>query len=315
MFMTTHTGRRLATAALGVTGMLLALAAPATAAPQQSTGTISITAQRLVMEPTDRGYVGTLQATVTNKGSSPARYSLTITDPTGDAFTSIEPLGGCFYQGQVRNRLVTECPGGNLEPGGSQTVTLGFKVLTPARDHAMIALGGRIDLSPEGSSEAVDSAGFATLFRSTTGSLRNPKPYAQSVKSDMRITGAGATLTRQPDGSFLGRMPVTVRYGNDAPHFALNVEATLPGGVVVHHIEPQDMPSSWTWFTMPGGKFMAGEERTVDVILTAPAETVLGDLGTGSFTVSVSYIYGVSVEDVDPTDDTTSFTLTAAEAS
>ncbi|SBT51736.1 hypothetical protein [Micromonospora narathiwatensis] len=107
-------------------------------------------------------------------------------------------------------------------------------------------------------------------------------------------------------------MPVTVRYGNDAPSFHLDVEAALPAGVAVHHIEPQDMPSFPDWFTVPGGRFMPGEERTVDVILSAPTGTPAGVLGTGSYTVTGNYCYCAPVEDVNPADNTTSFTVRAA---
>ncbi|MGY0007620.1 hypothetical protein [Micromonospora sp. I033] len=312
--MTTRTAR-ITTALLGGAAALLALAAPAGAAPSGVTGGIDLTTQRLVLEPTDRGYVGTLTATVTNRKPTATSVNLVITEPAGASFTTIEPGGACLYDRLVENRLVISCLGDRVEAGETVAFRLGFHVWTSTRDHPMVADGGRIEVLPEGATRAADTTGFTTLFRSTTGSLRKPRPYVQATRTDLGIRGGAAVLSRQPDGSLLGRLPVTVRYGNDAPTFALDVTAALPAGVSVHHIEPQDMPSFPDWFTVPGGRFMPGTERTFDVILRAPAGTPAGDLGTGSFTVTGSYLSGADPQDVDPTDNTTSFSVTAVDAS
>lgn len=313
--MTTRTAR-IATALLGGTAALITLAAPAAAAPGAATGRVDVTAQRLVLDPTDRGYVGTLTATVTNRRSTATSVSLVVTEPAGASFTSIEPGGGCFYDRLVENRLVIGCGGEQIEAGKRRTFRLGFHVWTTARTYPMVANGGRIEVVPDGAAAASDATGFTTLFRSTTGSLRKPRPYVQAVDTDLSIRGGAVTLTPQPDGTLLGRMPVTVRYGNDAPTFALNVAAALPAGVQVDHIEPQDMPSFPLGFTVPGGRFMPGEERTFDVFLSAPVGTAAGELGTGSLTVTGSYFWQAEdPQDVDPSDNTTSFTVTAAAAS
>ncbi|MDO3684581.1 hypothetical protein [Micromonospora sp. C28ISP2-4] len=313
--MTTRTAR-IATALLGGAAALITLAAPAAAAPSAATaGRVDVTAQRLVLDPTDRGYVGTLTATVTNRRSTATSVSLILTEPAGASFTSVEPGGGCFYTRLVENRLVMSCGGERIEAGRSLTFRLGFHVWTTARSYPMVANGGRIEVLPEGAAAASDATGFTTLFRSTSGSLRNPRPYVQAVDTDLSIRGSAVTLTPQPDGTLLGRMPVTVRYGNDAPTFAVDVTAALPAGVQVDHIEPQDMPSFPNGFTVPGGRFMPGEERTFDVFLSAPAGTAAGELGSGTFTLKGNYFWGAEdPQDVDPSDNTTSFTVTAAAA-
>ncbi|MCW3820387.1 hypothetical protein ONA91_38745 [Micromonospora sp. DR5-3] len=309
--MTTRTAR-VATALLGGAAALLTLAAPATAAT--ATARPSITAQQLDLTPTDRGYVGTMTATVTNPGSTATSVDLVVTEPAGASFTTIEPGGPCFYERLVENRLVTSCYGGRIEAGASLTFQLGFQVWTTARDYPMVSRDGRIAVVPAGATDPSDTARFTTLFESTTGSVRSPRTYVQATETDLTIRGEAVVLTRQADGSLLGRMPVTVRYGNDAPSFHLNVNAALPAGVIVHHIEPQDMPSFPDSFVVPGGRFMPGEERTFDVYLSAPAGTPAGALGTGSYTLSPSYFYGSSMPGVDPADNTTSFPVTAVEA-
>ncbi|WP_406040609.1 hypothetical protein OG799_31940 [Micromonospora sp. NBC_00898] len=312
--MTTRTAR-IATSLLGGAVALLTLTAPAAAAPTGTTGGTDITAQRLVLEPTDRGYVGTLTATVTNRRSTATSVNLVITEPAAASFSTIEPGGACLYDRLVENRLVIGCMGDRIEAGQSVTFRLGFHVWTTARDYPMVADGGRIEVVPDGATRAADSTGFTTLFRSTTGSLKKPRPYVQATETDLSIRGGAVVLTRQADDSLLGRMPVSVRYGNDAPTFLLNVDAALPAGVEVHHIEPQDMPSFPNWFSVPGGRFMPGEERTFDVFLSAPAGTPAGELGSGTFTVAGSYFWGADPQDVDPADNSTSFAVTAVDAS
>lgn len=310
--MTTRT-TRIASALLGAGVALLGLAAPAGAATATAAGP-DVTAQRLVLTPTDQGYVGTLTATVTNPGRTATSVDLRVTEPAGASFTTIDPGGPCLYQDLVENRIVADCYGGRIEPGASMTFQFGFHVWTTARDYPMVARGGEIAVRPSGASRPSDTARFTTLFAATTGSLQHPRTYEQATATDLAIRGDAVVLTRQADGSLQGRLPVTVRYGNDAPSFRVNVAANLPAGVLVWGTDPQDEPSFPDSFTVPGGRFMPGEERTFDVILRAPAGTPAGDLGTGTFTAAGSYFPGLPVPDVDPADNTTAFTVTAVEA-
>ncbi|MEV4662438.1 hypothetical protein AB0J85_10830 [Micromonospora echinofusca] len=315
MSITLSTGRRVSAAALGlavVAAAAVASAAPAVAAPHtSSTGTLSITAQRLILEPTDQGYVGTLNATVTNNGPTASYYSLSFLEPAGAAEGHVFPEDACVWQGAVGVRTLVNCGSGSgeLASGASRAHSVRFHVRTTPRDYPMVVDGSWIGVVPNGDQEPVQSAPFTTLFRSTKGKITKPRPYVQATQTDVSLSANQVRLDRLQDGSLQGRMPLTVRYGNDAPSFGLNVIADLPAGVVVDHIEPQDMPSSWDWFTVPGGRFVPGEVRTFDVILTAPAGTPTGELGTGSYTPTSDYV--VSLTDVDPADDTTSFTITA----
>ncbi|MEV0426196.1 hypothetical protein [Micromonospora sp. NPDC050495] len=310
--MTTPTAR-IATALLGGTAALLALAAPAGAATSRTAGP-DVSTQRLVLTPTDEGYVGTLTATVTNPGRTATTVDLIVTEPAGASFTTIEPGGPCLYTDLVDNRQVSECYGGRIEPHSTMTFQLGFHVWTTVRDYPMVARGGEIAVQPAGATRPSDTAAFTTLFASPTGELRHPRAYQQATATDLTIHGADVVLTRQPDGSLLGRMPVTVRYGNDAPSKHVYATADLPAGVTVWGTDPQDDVSFLDSFTVPGGRFMPGEVSSFDVILRAPAGTPADDLGSGSFTVAASYHPLTEVPDVDPADNTTSFTVRAVEA-
>ncbi|MEW2381118.1 hypothetical protein AB0873_03325 [Micromonospora sp. NPDC047707] len=319
MSSTTSTRRRLLA---GLAGSALALAAVATASPAVAApapATASIEAGRLVLDPTDRGYRGSLPVTVTNLGTTATYYSVTFVEPVGGSFEGLTPEEACVFNGLVDNRRQINCmvPGSLLEPGERRTFSVNFHALTPTRDVAMITKGGRVSVnSGDGRDDVADRERFNTLFRSTTGSLRNPVPYVQDQQADVSITTAGAvTLTPQEDGSYLGRLPATVTWDGDAAHEHLSVEATgLPAGVMIWGTDPQDLPSFFTWFAVPGEQFIDGETRTFDVLLRAEPGTVPGALGTVTFDLDTMWDGNV-VPDPDPADNTASFTVTVAAAS
>ncbi|GAB3361111.1 hypothetical protein RMN56_15005 [Micromonospora halotolerans] len=316
MSVTMPAGRRVAAGLLGSALALLAAGVPAAAAPTESTGTFSVTAQRLVLEPTDGGYVGTLNASVTNNGPTATQFTLAVREPAGASFGQLDPSEACWWSGSADGvRLQVSCGGSTtrLEPGATQQYRVSFQVRTTPRDYAMIVDDGYVGVLVD-SEQPVASAPFTTLFRSTKGSIKKPRPYVQASQTDISLNAGALHLDRLADGSLQGRMPLTVRYGNDAPSFNLGILASLPAGVVIRGIEPAgDMPWFPDSFSVPGGRFMPGEERSVDVILTAPAGTPAGDLGTGSYTASSDF--PVSLTDVSPADNTASFTVTAADAS
>ncbi|WP_141725435.1 hypothetical protein [Micromonospora pallida] len=202
-------------------------------------------------------------------------------------------------------------PGGSLDPGEQRSFEVDYEVLTTTRTYPMAASGGTVEVGVHGSGTGYDRAAYPARFRSTSGSLGNPVPYVQDSQAEASVTSAGAvTLIRQPDGSFTGRLPVTVRWSGDAAHDMLYVNATLPGGVRIWGTDPQDAPSSFTSFEVPGGRLMQDEERTFDVILRAPATTTPGELGSATFSLTTNW-NAQPLVDADPTDNTTSFTVTA----
>ncbi|MET9297765.1 hypothetical protein ABZX66_00430 [Micromonospora aurantiaca] len=308
--MTTRT-TRVAAALLAGAAALFAPAAPAAAAGG-TTARLTVDTETLVLTPTGKGYVGTLTTTISNRGRADATAGLRITEPAGGSFTGLDNGSPWFTVGMEQNRRVLESYGGRVTAGTSVTLRLDFQVWTTARAYPMTALGGSVAVVPDGGTRVSDRDSFRTVFRSTSGSVRNPRVYRQATETDLTISGGDVTLTRQADGALLGRTPVTVRYGNDAPSFRLDVRASLPAGVEVWATDPQDLPSFPDWFDVPGGRFMPGEERTFDVVLRAPAGTPAGALGSGSFTVAAVY-ESEPVADVDPADNSTTFSVRATD--
>ncbi|MFJ8581960.1 hypothetical protein [Micromonospora sp. NPDC093277] len=301
---------RLSTVLAGLLGLATALsvaAPPAQAAPTKSTATI---ASQLVLEPTDFGYRGSVQVELTYRGAAPGRARYVITEPIPGSYYNEEWGVTCYSGGELlpdhRTRVECDVPGGELTPGERRVFTVDFRVLTTVQPYAMKAGNGQLDVTVDG--RAVTSGKFSTLFRATTGSLANPKQYVRDERPDVSVSvTGGVTLVRQPDGTFAGRMPVTLRYNGDAPHNSIWYEARgLPEGVWEPWIE------GCVIGCVPGDAFMEGEVRTFEFLVEARPGTALGEVGdvTVEFFASTSY----PAPDLNPADNLVTFPVTVTEA-
>ncbi|MDG4806320.1 hypothetical protein O7634_06080 [Micromonospora sp. WMMD1120] len=310
-----NTRSRLRAGVLLGSALALVAALPGTTA-LASTGTpAAISTGRLLLEPTADGYRGTLPVTITNRSRAADYYSIQVTEPVSGSFDGLAPSTACVQAGRVENRRVLACsvPGPDLEPGERRSFDVAFEVLTAPRPYAMSATGGRVEVVPGHTQQVAAGKDFTTLFRATTGSLRNPRPYVQDTVANAALgAGTGAlTLTRQADGTYAGRLSVTVRYAGDAPHDYLWVEATLPAGVEIAGTDPQDSPSFGGFFEVPGGRMAPGEERTFAVLFRASSDVVVGDLGIVEMALNTQYGAGV-VADGAPADNSVQVTLSAS---
>ncbi|MDW5324687.1 hypothetical protein [Plantactinospora sp. KLBMP9567] len=310
--------RRLTVGALGTAMAVLAMAPAAQAAPHGGLGELgerrdtSVTVGRLVLEPTERGYRGSVPLTISYRGTETADLSLTVTEPVAGAFAAVDSDFPCFYgqrDGELRRDI--NCGANPIRAGERREYTLDFEVLTTTRAYAMSAVGGAVTVQTADSRPVTVTDSFDTLFRSTTGSLRNPRPYVQDTQTDATVTAGAATLVRQDDGSYLGRVPVTVRYDGDAPHDGLQLEAVLPDGVQLRGISPEAV-CLFPWCEVPGGDFMPGEERSMELLVSAPAGTAPGDLGTGTVRLHTVFFLD-ELSDVDPSDNAAAFSITAVD--
>ena len=289
----------------------------AVAAQAAPTGAVTVEASRLVLEPGEYGHTGSLHIAIGNPTSEPFSGSITITEPLpASTGATIDGAGGCVFSDTTPdNRRVYACVLDTIPAGETGKVTVGYQSPAKPQPYAQIA-------PQRGSVEVAGAtADFPALFRSTTGSLRHPRPYVQDTTGSLTVTTAGdVTLTQQPDGSFAGRVPVTVYNNSDAPHHNLNAEIAIPAGLDKWPgMEPADACSGADELpippggnamgcAVPGGQLAEGQTRTFDWILTAPAGTPAGPLGTGTTLVKLS---GPAVQQSDAANIDT-FTITVA---
>lgn len=299
--------RRLLVGALGTAALLVALAPAGAASAGNRNHGSSVSVGNLVLQPTERGYRGTLPITITLRGTADVLPVVTVTEPVGGSFTSLLPEGPCFPLNDGPRRTVN-CTIDRFEPGERRTVYAEFEVLTDARRYPMVATGGRVDVSVD-SVPVRGGEAFSALFRSTTGSVLHPRPYVQDTVADGSVRVGPAVLNQQADGGYAGQVSVTVGYRSDAPHDELQVQLGLPEGVRTG----EGVFCPFARCVVPGGEFMPGEVRTFDVPLTAEADIVAGPLGDATAQLHLPY-GNAETPDSNPADNAATFTVTAVPA-
>ncbi|WP_433494443.1 hypothetical protein ACQP26_28425 [Micromonospora sp. CA-248089] len=292
-------------AALGVVASLALAGAPA----QAATGSTATVADRLVLEPTERGYRGSLEVDLTYHGAEPTFARYVVTEPIVGSYLNDAWATSCYSSGHQlpdgRIRVECEVPGGRLMPGEHRRFRVDFQVLTAVQAYAMKAGNGRLAVTVDG--QTVTDETFRTRFRSTTGSLADPQPYVQDTQVDLSVSVAGPlTLVRHPAGGFAGTVRVTVSAHTDAPHRGVRISG--------HNLSAD---FGWPWTEecshecVPGGPIAEGEERTFDLHLDYFGTTV-GDLGEISLEVQAEWL--TPQTDANPADNVATFRAFAVDA-
>jgi hypothetical protein len=297
--------------ALATSSFLLGGTVAAEAAPARG---VSVTAGQLVLQPQRYGHTGSTRIAVHNGTDQPFSGNITITEPLPYATVGIDGAGGCLLDATPDHRTIFTCLlDDEIAAGATSVVTVRFQSPAEPRTFAQIApQKGSVEIGGA-------SASFAAIFRSTTGSLRSPRPYVQDSTAALTVAAGNVTLTRQPDGTFSGRVPVTVSNRGDAPHSGVGAAIALPAGLDFPNIEPVDVCMGSDRLPVPpdgsgyacsiaGGQLAQGERRSYDFLLTAPAGTTPGVLGTAT---TSAWLDGPAAPQTDGADIDT-FTITVA---
>lgn len=309
--------RRFLAGAAMVTASFAAVASPATpalastSAPQREA---TVSTGNIVFEPSTRGYTGSLTMSLTYQGTTADNWmEFAATEPVPGSWIGVQGSEACGWTLDTVGRRIITCGVQLLQPGDTRSITMQFQVLTTPRAFAMKVASGSVYASRYGQRLSnVDS--YTTRFRSTTGSLRNPQAYLPDTQSNISVSPAATAMVLAPqaDGSFIGRIPVTVRWNGDAAHDYLDIGATLPSGWFVWGTEPSanlPCPDSCPIPNSAGGQpFMQGESSSFDLLIRAPAGTAAGGYPVDA-SVKAVWING-PLTDVSPADNGISFTAT-----
>lgn len=292
-----------------------ALAAPLATTPAQAAAPepATVTHTRLILNPTDRGYEGSMQVTITWQGlEATPNISLEIVEPIANSFADIDPSSPCSLNYGADNRRTIGCGLDPFQPGQSRTVTVTFRALTPAQVEPLIADGGRLR-AVDGLLGPVSAAKkFAATLRGTDGEIKNPVPYVQDAQTDMTLTSASSvTLVRQEAGYFLGRLPMTLSWRGDAPNYDAWIGLTLPAGWFPWGTDPSGDLGCTGGCSAPGGELFDGDVRSFDMLIYAPEDAVAGSAGTIDATAAVYWGF-TSLTDVSPADNSVTFSYTVA---
>jgi len=252
--------KRMLACATTLTALVAVLGAGTSAAAADPTAPVSVT--RLIFEPTDRGYAGSIRITVRNTSTEPIVPSVGFGEPVAGSWLSITPVGGCHthldeFDPPATPRGVQCRLDRVLQPGEQIRLTARFEALTRTRAYAMSVPDAPVVVG-DGFAEG-DYQGSATLvtrFRSTTGSLTNPRPYVQDTQPNATLkTASEVILARMPgpDASFVGRLTVAVRWRGDAPQEFVDLSTQgLPPGVAILRTDPPSTRCP-SFCSVPGG--------------------------------------------------------------
>lgn len=310
--MLARSGRLLA--GLLVLGGVLAPETTASASSVDSTTIATIQVGDLVLDPGARGYTGTLPVTVKYTSREPGYLDLTITEPVAGAWQSMANGEGCVWGTVTEGRRTISCYIGSFTQGESRDVSSVFRVLTTPQPYAMSAV--TVDIAATRVDQPVGKVKqYTTKFRSTKGSLRNPRPYVQDTQSDASISTAGAvTMVRQADGYYLGHLPMKATWNGDAAHWLLNIDAALPDGWIVWDTDPQSGYPCAGGCSVPGPngpQLMQGETVGFDLVIYAPEGTPAGTYRPLTARAAASWTDG-ELTDVTPFDNTATFIATVS---
>jgi hypothetical protein len=255
-------------------------------------GVVSVSVNRLVLEPGTAGHTGSVRVVIKNRTSEAWSGSVTVTEPIAGTLGEVTGASGCTGDVTSDNRRIAYCYlDHEVAAGANDVLTVSFRSPAKPQAYAQVApAAGSVEV-------AGDIAEFPALFRSTTGSLRKPRPYVQDTASALTVTADAATLTPQADGTFAGQVAVTVRNDGDAPHSGLLAELVAPAGIDGAYLADSGPCVGANVLPVPDGAYgvgcsqsgqlAEGQSVTYHWTLTAPAGTPAGPLGTATTLVQL----------------------------
>jgi hypothetical protein len=263
--------------AIGVLSLAaLAFGSTAAAAAGKAAGTgpakFTVDAGQLVLSHDGARYTGTMRVTVRNTGGEAASStSLRIALPAGLKY---EGGAGVCLLGSAEVRCDSF---ETVEPGARATFTLSFGSWAAPAARARVTASATLTAAPGGAGSAgAASDTYAGILKSTTGSIRNPRPYTPSTVARTQVTAGPAAVQEVPSTTglreFQVRIPVTVRAGNDIPNDLGMVRTITPAGSGFVGTDPSTVCASTC--EVPGGWLGAGEVRTFALVFTYSTATV-----------------------------------------
>lgn len=165
--------------ALATTAAVLggALAAQATTPAEVAQPTLTV--GPLIFNPRQQGdHTGSIDIAIKNNSDAPWGNGISITEPIANTFNfdSFDGADGCVFGYTDDNRTIVNCGlAFSIPAGETEIVTIGFQSSATPQPYAQIASTlGHVEV---GSS----TADFPALFRSTTGSLHDARPYVPAT--------------------------------------------------------------------------------------------------------------------------------------
>ncbi len=215
-------------------------------------------------------YLGAMQVAVRNTGAAAVSgASLQLAVPAGLWFTGVSDGGGCTGVSQVTCVLF-----GTFAPGTRTVLTVQFSSFAGGQPFARITGAGTVAVTSGAVPAPRESSRYAGILRGTTGSVHHPRPYQPATTYDLALTAGAPGITRDADGTYQIRVPLSVLDRTDAINVGATITIAAPAGAGFPYLDPPAVCMGWC--EVPGDWFAAGESRDFAVLFSLPADTAPG---------------------------------------
>jgi hypothetical protein len=285
-----------------VATLTLAGAAPAAAnRPALSVGT----GTAVLTPAAGGGYAGQLAVRVRAGDSEVAGVSVTVVQPAGLRFAGERTgqLHTCVPAPAVSPRALECYLPVTIAAGRHHDLSVTFTSLAEPQRRSRFSEEGTVTV---GSGSATAIARFRALLLGT-GPGVDPAPYRPATVPDVAVTAGPAAFVADGDGTWTGRLPVTLNAATDAEHDEVGLTVTgLPAGSSVK-VDGQPIGCMYGEWACRLDAVAQGARRTSTLLVRSTEPPVAG----AQLTVAVTPMRALQpVDDGNPVDNTTTTTVT-----
>ncbi|GIJ73166.1 hypothetical protein [Virgisporangium ochraceum] len=285
-----------------VAALTLAGAAPAVAdQPSLSVGT----GTAVLTPAAGGGYAGQLAVRIRATGGDVSGVSVTIVQPAGLRFAGERngQLHTCVPAPAVAPRALECYLPVTIAAGRHHDLSITLTSLAGPQRRSRFSEEGAVTV---GSGSATATARFRALLVGT-GPGVDPAPYRPATEPDLAVTAGPAAFVDNGDGTWSGRLPVTLNAATDAEHDEVGLTVTgLPAGSGVK-VEGQPIGCMYGEWACRLDAVAQGARRTSTLLVWTTEPPLTGS----PLTVAVVPVRALQpVADVNPVDNTTTTTVT-----
>ena len=291
---------------LAVGGAVAALTLVGAAPAIANQSALSVGTGTAVLTPAaGGGYAGQLAVRIRATGGDVAGVTVVVDQPEGLRFAGERngQLHTCVRTPNVGPRGLECYLPVTIAAGGHHDLAVTFTSLAEPQRRSRFSGEGAVTVSS--ATTAASTARFRALLIGT-GPGVDPAVYRPASAPDLAVTAGPATFVDNGDGTWAGRLPVTVTAATDAEHDDIGLSVTgLPAGTGVR-VEGQPIGCMYGEWACRLDPVAQGARRTSTLVIWSDQPPVAGT----ELTIGVTAMRDLQpFADANPVDNTTTTTV------
>jgi hypothetical protein len=291
---------------LAVGGAVAALTFVGAAPAVASQPALSVGTGTAVLTPAPGGgYAGQLAVRIRATGGDVAGVTVVIDQPAGLRFAGERngQLHTCIRTPNVGPRGLECYLPATIAAGGYHDLSIAFTSLAGPQRRSRFSGEGAVTASS--ATTAAATARFRALLVGT-GPGVDPAVYRPASVPDLAVTAGPAAFVDNGDGTWTGRLPVTLAAATDAEHDDIGLSVTgLPAGSGVR-VEGQPIGCMYGEWACRLDPVAQGARRTSILVIWSDQPPVAG----AALTIGVTAMRDLQpFADANPADNTTTTTV------